>query len=1468
MTARGSEPDDVLIRVCDLAGRPRGTGFLADGAGTMITSHEAVDGLARLVLHAPGEQVCLVEAEAITALPEYGLALVATEGLTLPPLPVAPGGPAHPEGRIRLRLPQRTEGAVVGTAAVTYTATDRFHLLDEVYELALDGTDMSRVAPQASGAPLIDAATGAVLAVVVTALHAGHRAGGFAVPLRTGGAPGPLADLLARNAKTVPAYGPHLNLAGALQLTATSVGSAIGPGQWREPIARPGVADAMREFLSLRGEYAPLVLGLVGEPGTGRSTELAGLAARRSHGPQPAPTVWLRGAELRPGDGGIKDAVERSLRSAARIVCAAAARGSAGTGYAPPALSASDPTDAVAALARAAGRPLLVLLDAPEEMPPVLAHTLSDWAAGTARWLRAGRVRLIVACRPEFWEQAGAALPGELLYGAARRPAGPAAGAPVRALPVCVRLGDLTDGQAARARARFGLPPGALSPRDDAHPLAMRLLAEVRAALPEDRTGELDEEPPPSRAEVFSAHLDLVCLRIAVRLAAAAEPPVRGGGVRRLAARVAGQVHEAARRCLGPGQGELDRETFEELFPWRTGWASAVLTEGLLVPAGAGYRFTHEEAADWLQARHLDLDAALHALVHRWFATPGPPAEAAVRLPSRPTTRAGHPPPVPPAPPLAPATPRSLPVPRHRAGPVVQALLLSPAPTLVTHLRALIAALAGASAVRWSGPPGAGGGLSAWSGSPEASGAGSPSPVAGQGPARAPGTDRGGADSLRGGVGSEVGVPVGARPTPPEVGPSAWPGSSGVGSASSAGGPGSATAPDPSAVAWAVPPAAGSAAGVRSWRWAGSRGGPEIGTSPSSVPGSGSAAEGVGAGFSASAWSGSSGWPAAWTSPSAVPGAASAVEGAGVVPAAPSRMVTPADVAGVVSHGLPAEVDLDADTVPNRRARPGAPQAEVQAEVGRSAGRREEAVWWGVHLVREVLLRVGGAAPYRAVLRELAGRIVVRAVEGGGFGGAETGGLAEFGPWFWRRVPLGVGERLELLRLLLPADGPPGKGEGEERFLDVVAELLREEPAEALPAVCRWFGDDRPLQTGPGPEEPRLTVASAAQALLHTHRRLAVDDLTEALVAAAHPSADELLAALAEDETSAVCRAVDRWAHDPRPDRHVAAATYGRRAAPFVRSAADRELLRYAALAILARPGDCSLHGASLGLLVRDPATRSRHLPAALRHFAAADPQLPPGALAAALSTHPEPVLAAFQSRLRTAAGDATELLAELAGITGPALARRAATLVADHLLHRPDGAEGVARYLDLRLEQGPAVRAVLLPLAAALLRDHPPRVRRALVPVFAAPGTHVSRPLRQELLDAVLDTERDPDVLDALLAAAAEGCRRRPPPLTRDLVHRLGLLLGRTPEGAAHFDRRVVELAAAEPEFARLLRAWLADGGSWDAVIGPSARRRLDLRGARAGPAGQSAEPHVPEAVPAPVHAPADTAEAAGNRA
>ncbi|MBZ6253861.1 trypsin-like peptidase domain-containing protein [Streptomyces olivaceus] len=1384
-------PDAALIRIGDLAGRPRGTGFLADHHGTVLTSHEAVDGLSRLVLRTAEDRRRVVAAADVTPLPALGLALVRAEGLGVAPLPVATRDRVEAGTYVRIAAGGWREARVLGAGDVTYTATDRFHRIGDALELAvgMSGRDALRLGGGAAGGPVLDVSTGAVLGLLGTALSSGHSDVGFAVPLRRA-AGGPLADLLAENAATVPAYGADLNLAGVLALTATSTGQdapslaparggaedgapaapsagPAGPGRV-EPVER---ASVTRDFTAFAASRAS-VLALVGAPGTGRTTELAALAARRARGTRPAPTLWLRGADLRDDDRSLADAVRRTLARAARIVAASGTSGAAGPDGTSP--------ERLARLAHGTGRPLLLLLDGPEEMPPVLARRLPEWTDATAAWLQETGTRLVMACRAEYWEHAGAEFPRELLYatetgadpaaprarrvrpgpgagdalsprsedtrstrctapdeacsarlepaspfgvGAGRRAPGPATGTPspqtaaagppatarrrpqapapaapdtapggsgfaapgpagsgsagldpagsdlagpvsaglgpagrasagpgpvgpvtpdgsgpesppppagrwsqppaaagrtgglaappqgqwptaagerftapagpaprttpaarsaygapapaVRSdsdsagprtpaggggdLPPCIRLGDLTGEEAREARARHRVPDGALTDADAGHPLTLRLLSEVHAAL------SCPPSPVPvDRDTVFQAYLDLMCLRAATRLAR--ENGLHGTAVRRLAAKVSGQVHEAARRSLGPGQGGLDRESFEALFPWGpapallgggTGWASAVLAEGLLVPAGDGYRFAHEELADWIQGTHLDLPEALRALVHRGGAPQGAP---------------------------------TLPVPHHRIGSVVEAALL-----LGRQHGALQLAL--------------------------------------------------------------------------------------------------------------------------------------------------------------------------------------------------------------TLEELVQALDLDPHS------------------------------WWAAHLLAGVLTRVPDATPYTEVLRLLADGIAERREREEGRPPPEV-----FGPDFWTSLRLPESTRLDLLRRLVLADGPPH--EPGPRHLDTVAGLLTADPSAVQPLLVRWFDDERPL-----PSTPHATVATAAQALLHTHRHRGLDGLTDVLVGSAHRRADELLAVLAEEEPSALCRAVERWARDERPARQTAAVTHGLRTAPHARTAADCTLLRHAALVLLAGPADSPLRGGALGLLVHDPGSRDRHLPRALDHFAAGDPYLPPGAVAAALPTHPEPVLEAFRARL--CGPDTGEALRRLADATTPALAHRVAALLGRSLTERPEAAGHLAAYVDRRLDTDPAPRAVLLPLVTRLLDDGPESARAALAGILATdrapalvPGPASagrppgSGPLRRELREHLLAHEQAPAVLDALLhaAAACDGGEQR------TLVHRIGLLLVRTPEGAARFDRGLVDLARHLPGLAARLTGWLTDAPQdWAALVGPTARRTLeDLAGAR----------------------------------
>ncbi|MFG2619131.1 hypothetical protein ACGFXC_16120 [Streptomyces sp. NPDC048507] len=1512
-----------LVRVCDEAGRPRGGGFVADDRGTVITSHAAVDGPAPVVLHGPGDRRWPARPADVTALPELGLALVRTDGLGLRPLPVAMREVIAPGTYVRLPARGwRQARVLMAGAEVTYTAADRAHLLPATVELAIgtDGRDALRHGGGACGGPVLDADTGAVLAVLGTALAPEHRSGSFAVPLRAAAAAapgGPLADLLQRNSATVPGYGADLNLAGALELTAITLGSAfpaaVGAGPAPQPVHRPGIAAGLAAFTA--GDRP--VLGLVGLPGTGRTTALAALAADRARGPRPAPTLWLRGADLRAGDASLADAVTRALAAAARIV---------GAGGGGPVERST--AERVAGLAGAAGRALLVVLDGPEEMPPELAHRLGPWTAATAGWLRGTGTRLVVAARPEYWEGAGALYPPGALHTPDR---------PARRLPPALPVADLTPAEAATARARLGIPDDAVRAADARHPLTLSLLAGIRAA--EVTAGR------PGRDEVFAAHLDLVALRVAVRIAAAADddrrPPTGawpGGGVGRAGTPRPGSGASAggaapggpgdlghpggpgAAASRGAGRGDPDpgcsRGPGGAAGCGGTGGGGCASEggAGCAGPGGPG----HRGAPDPEPAGESGGAAGSWGRVAS--GAPRDPAAGGAGAGSQRSDRAGH---------EGGAgaggggggaedpggvagfwDTAASGAPRDPAGAGAGA---GNSGGTAGSARSDLSGYAAAAGAR--GAEGVGGAGRAWGAGRD----GGALTVGGTGGAGRAGTG-GGAEGVgwAGGAGcagtvggaEDVGRADGDR----SVGAAEGAGSAGTGRGAEgagadtesesargrvdAGGSGRTGFQDP-----ADRGSPGEAGAMSEGPGAGWDGGFDGAGAGSGIAGSGAGCNGLGAsegggfeGSGAGAGAGFAGSGAGCNGPGAGSGggfvAAGAGRGGGFEEVGGGRVYGPGvrrlavRVAGrvheaarrclgpgqgqldraafeelfpwrtgwasaVLTEGLlvPAGAGyrfaheefadwlqaghLDVPTaldalvhhgpatpgppVPRHRAGPvlealrRLPAPEVRSCLTRLVGAlnaftehgpvHPDRVWWAARLLRGTLLGAADAAPQLPVLHALAEHVA-------------RAGPGAFDGRFWNRLRLPESDRLDLLRRLLPSD---------HHYLEAAARRLARSPQLVLPLICAWFTDERRLRGRPG-----ATVATAAQALLHTHRALAVDDLAEALVRAAHPRADELLAVLAEDEPSALSRAVDRWAHDERPGRRVAAAAYGLATAPHVRTPADRELLRHAAQALLARPGDVTLHGSALAVLLRDPQVRARYLPEALDCFR--DPahgsRLPATALVAALPVLPDQdaVFAALRAR---ADG---EVLRALAALTTPGLARRAADLVREHLAARPEDAPHAAAFADRRLEQGPAAGPVLRPLVLDWLRTAPPPVRAELARVLAAPGGEPSRTLRGELAGVLLREEPDPAVLGAFLEALAAATPARPEERTRELLRRTGRRLLCLPGGPAVFEHRTVGLARTEPAFGALVGRWLADAGAEAAaLLGPGARRTLE---------------------------------------
>ncbi|WP_251697009.1 S1C family serine protease [Streptomyces sp. Vc74B-19] len=1417
---RGTDPG--LVALHDLAGRPRGTGFVADRHGTVITSHETVDGLPRLVLHGADGRHSIVTADAVTPLPGLGLALVRGGDLGIAPLPVTSRGTVRTGAYVRIPAGGWREARVLGTASVTYTATDRTHRVHGALELAVGtaGRDALRLGGGAAGGPVLDPATGTVVGVLGTALRTAASDVGFAVPLRPT-APA-LAALLVENAATVPAYGTDLNLAGLVGLTAASV-ALHAPSTPVAPVERHAVRARLHAIE--RGTAA--VLGLVGPPGSGRSTELAALADRRHR--EGLPTLWLRGADLRADDTSVADAARRALERAAAEVVARMPFPPQDVGDLAP--------ERLARLAHSAGRPLLLLLDDPEHMPSDLFRRRAAWTEGTMRWLAETGARLLVSCGAEYAEEAGLpAVPPQQ------------GGAGPDGLPPFAYIGDLTADEAREARARLGIPEGALTDADAAHPLTLRMLAEVRS----DLAGAAPEGPA-DRDGVLTAHLDLTCLRIARRLAGGTD--ARGTAVRRLAARAAGKAHEAARHCLGTEDGALDRETFEALFPG-AGDAAGPGTgpRGHCEPAGradvgpSGRSGTGQhrqgEPAGWSEAGYA---AGAGTDRHR-HAEPAGCADAVFAAgPGTEPHRHGEPA----------GWSEAVFAGRSGTGPDRRGEQTGWADARYAadsgtgpDGRGELAGWADARYAAGTGPGRHGGSvvgaealLAAGSDtSPHRLGELAGRAAAGYAAGPGSGRDRHGEPVGRAGVGYAAGSGIGSDRQGESAG---W---SGAGYAA-----GSGAGPDRhgepvgrAGVGYAAGFGIGSDRQGESAGWseagyaAGFGAGPDRHGEPAGRAGVGYAAgfgigsdrQGESAGWSEAGYAAGFGAgparhdePVGWAE-------AVLVEGL-LVPAGDGYRFAHQELADWLQGG---HLDLDgalhtlvhapaADTGPVPRHRIG-PVVQALLSLARRHGAARLASrladlthaldadpgsWWAARLLTGTLARVPDAGPYTDVLRLLADRVVAwreqrRTVPD------------ELGPAFWTALRLPVETRCALLRRLVLADGPPC--ESGPRFLDAAAALLTADPVTVLPYLVRWFDDERPL-----PATPHATVATAAQALLHTHRHAAPDALTEALVDSTHRRADELLTVLAEEEPGAMCRAVDRWAEDPRPARRAAAVTHGLRVAPYARDLGDRTLLRYAALAVLVRTADRALHGGALALLVRDPNSRDRHLARALDRFAAGDPHFPPSALTDALTTHPEPVLDAFRTRLAQGA-DADETVRALGDAATPALARPVAAVVREAVVRRPELTGCVAGYADRRLDLGPAARAVLRLLLTELLDDGPQPLRLALADVLAAPGTSASRPLRRALLDTLLAQETDAGVLDAVLRAAA----RNTGPELRVLVHRTALLLVRTPEGAARFDLALADLARHVPGLAAAVAGWLTDAPHvWGPLVGAGTREVID---------------------------------------
>jgi hypothetical protein len=421
------DPRDVLIKILDTDDQVRGTGFVVEPGGAVLTCHHVIDGLTTVRLVGPAGERCDVLSADALLMPGRDLALLPADRLLAPALAISPIGASVGDtyrsagfhrlgGQIEDSFP--VTGSVTGATRVRYWTAASDYVLPDALVLADDDFDAGL-----SGAPVTDAEGAVVLGVISTRLVGDRGSGGFGIPLPTN-APDVLLPMLERNDRSVPAFGAHMNTAGLAELCRTQVSAAV-----RDLSAKRGVdldrrVDRTGVSAPLAAHTDPGVRALLGPSGIGKSTELAYASGRAEL------ALLLAGSSIPADSRGIEDVIADALGRMGH------------------------PVETELLAARAAGR-LRIFVDGLNESS-LSGRDLRDWLITTDLWCRKADARVVVSCRPESW------------------PTFPAPGFPT------LQLAELTDSEAAAAAAVHGLRVSTTLPIVRL-PLAVRIAADLQA---------------------------------------------------------------------------------------------------------------------------------------------------------------------------------------------------------------------------------------------------------------------------------------------------------------------------------------------------------------------------------------------------------------------------------------------------------------------------------------------------------------------------------------------------------------------------------------------------------------------------------------------------------------------------------------------------------------------------------------------------------------------------------------------------------------------------------------------------------------------------------------------------------------------------------------------------------------------------------------------------------------------------
>ncbi len=597
----------ALVRMLHRNGDTAGTAFFVTRDRLLTCYHviasqvDSAAHCAKVCVVLPGGREAKAGIDPLASAPHLDIAVLCLEDEATPVLPCGFGGnPGQLVWTSGFQKPDNhTQSDVPTNARLGGRVTVRFEgpPVNKIPGFVLEN---ATIRPGLSGAPLVDRETGVVIGLVdAERFHRGQvivnqislqggSLDGYSIALDDAAkAHPPLNALLKENQRYVPAFGRYLNAPGAQHLCRLQAEAArrelTNAGQFSQQTYTP--RQHLTEQIGRFVQSGAKLLPIVGHTGVGKTTLLGHLAGHLTETGQPV--VLIRGFHVRLGTSrGLDDDIAQAL---------AAVGGPAFPGL-PALLAALSPT------------PLVVLLDALNEVVFQAFPALQGWWSQTIDWLAQTKVRVVTTSRLQFWNGLKTTVRTDLFF--QPDPPPPTNEEPGRVLASRqpdsgTFLGDFTADEYEEARQRYSLTGSEFRTALARHPFFLRMWSEIQRQRLDQGLGD-----NPTTYDLLEHYAEAMAQKVSQatrQLESSFYTPLRIWRV----------LRDLGADALRNQTNAIPAAVVDVRFANTPGLLGVLVEEHVMEEGRDNYRFAFDSLAEYLMSQHIATAALTDAQIRK-----------------------------------------------------------------------------------------------------------------------------------------------------------------------------------------------------------------------------------------------------------------------------------------------------------------------------------------------------------------------------------------------------------------------------------------------------------------------------------------------------------------------------------------------------------------------------------------------------------------------------------------------------------------------------------------------------------------------------------------------------------------------------------------------------------------------------------------------------------------------------------